>query len=50
MPRKTKKKVSLSIDSGLLEWVDQNVANFNFQNRSHAVEQAIYRMKKEMNQ
>jgi metal-responsive CopG/Arc/MetJ family transcriptional regulator len=50
MPRKTKKKVSLSIDSGLLDWVDQNVANFTFQNRSHAVEQAIYRMKKETNQ
>jgi metal-responsive CopG/Arc/MetJ family transcriptional regulator len=50
MPRKAKKKISLSIDSGLLDWVDQNVANFTFQNRSHAIEQAIYRMKKEMNQ
>jgi Arc/MetJ-type ribon-helix-helix transcriptional regulator len=48
MPRQAKKKVSLSIDSGLLEWVDQKVACFTFQNRSHAVEQAIYRMKKEM--
>jgi len=48
MARKTKKKVSLSVDSGLLEWVDQNVANFNFQSRSHAIEQALYRMKKEM--
>jgi metal-responsive CopG/Arc/MetJ family transcriptional regulator len=50
MPRKAKKKISLSVDSGLLEWVDQNVANFTFQSRSHAIEQAIYRMKKEMNQ
>jgi len=49
MPRTSKKKVSLSIDSGLLEWIDQNVANFTFQNRSHAIEQAIYKMKKEMN-
>jgi metal-responsive CopG/Arc/MetJ family transcriptional regulator len=48
MPRKTKRKVSSSVDSGLLEWVDQNVANFTFQSRSHAIEQALYRMKKEM--
>jgi hypothetical protein len=48
MPRKIKKKVSLSVDSGLLEWVDQNVANFTFQSRSHAIEQSLYRMKKEM--
>ncbi|MCW4023741.1 MAG: ribbon-helix-helix domain-containing protein [Candidatus Bathyarchaeota archaeon] len=50
MPRKAKKKISLSIDSGLLEWIDQNVSNFTFQNRSHAIEQAVCRMKKEMNQ
>jgi len=48
MPRKPKKKISLSIDSGLLEWLDREIENFTFQSRSHAVEQAIFKLKKLM--
>jgi len=47
MPRKTKIKVSLTIDSGLMEWIDEQVEEFVFQSRSHAVEQAIFKLKKE---
>ena len=47
MPRKTKIKVSLTIDSGLMEWIDKQVEEFVFQSRSHAVEQAIFKLKKE---
>jgi metal-responsive CopG/Arc/MetJ family transcriptional regulator len=47
MPRKTKTKVSLTIDSGLLEWLDAQIKDFKFQSRSHAVEQAVYRLKQE---
>jgi len=48
MPRKTKIKVSLTIDSGLMEWIDKQVEEFVFQSRSHAMEQAVYKLKKEM--
>ena len=47
MPRKTKIKVSLTIDSGLMEWIDKQVEEFVFQSRSHAMEQAVYKLKKE---
>ena len=48
MPRKSKKHISLTIDSGLLEWIDKQIEDFNFQSRSHCFEQAINRLKKEM--
>jgi Arc/MetJ-type ribon-helix-helix transcriptional regulator len=48
MPRKAKVKVSLTIDSGLVDWIDKQVAEFTFQSRSHAIEQAVYKLKKEM--
>jgi len=48
MSRKTKTKVSLTIDSGLLQWIDSQVTKFAFQSRSHAFEQAVNRLKKEM--
>jgi metal-responsive CopG/Arc/MetJ family transcriptional regulator len=48
MPRKAKSHVSLTIDSGLLEWIDQNIKEFTFQSRSNAIEQAVFRLKKEM--
>ena len=48
MPRKNKKKISLTIDSGLLDWIDKQIENFTFQSRSHTFEQAIYKLKKEM--
>ena len=47
MPRKTKQHISLTIDAGLLEWIDAKIADFTFQSRSHAFEQAINRLKKE---
>ena len=48
MPRKSKKHISLTIDSGLLEWIDKQIGDFIFQSRSHAIEQAVYKLKKEM--
>ena len=48
MPRKTKTHISLTIDSGLLEWIDKQVGEFVFQSRSHGIEQAVYKLKKEM--
>jgi len=48
MPRKAKTKVSLTIDSGLMEWIDKQIGDFVFQSRSHAIEQAVYKLKKEM--
>lgn len=48
MPRKSKTHISLTIDSGLMEWIDKQVSDFTFQSRSHAMEQAIYKLKKDM--
>jgi metal-responsive CopG/Arc/MetJ family transcriptional regulator len=48
MPRKTKQHVSLTIDSGLLEWIDKQIGEFTFQSRSHAIEQAVHKLKKDM--
>ena len=48
MPRKAKTKVSLTIDSGLMEWIDKQVEDFTFQSRSHAIEQAVFKLKKDM--
>ena len=48
MPRKRKKKVSLTIDEGLLDWIDAEIEKFTFQSRSNAVEQAIFKLKKKM--
>jgi metal-responsive CopG/Arc/MetJ family transcriptional regulator len=42
MPRKHKEKISLTIDQGLLEWIDRQVENRTFKDRSHAVEKLIY--------
>jgi hypothetical protein len=46
MPRKRKVKISISIDTGLLEWIDKKKEEFVFQSRSHAVEQAVFELKK----
>jgi len=48
MPRKTKQHISLTIDSGLLEWIDKQIGEFTFQSRSHAIEQAVHKLKKDM--
>jgi metal-responsive CopG/Arc/MetJ family transcriptional regulator len=48
MPRKAKVKVSLTIDSGLMEWIDKQIEDFTFQSRSNAIEQAVHKLKKDM--
>jgi metal-responsive CopG/Arc/MetJ family transcriptional regulator len=48
MPRKTKQHISLTIDAGLLEWIDSQISDFTFQSRSHCVEQAVHKLKKDM--
>ena len=39
-----KKKVSVTIDQDLIDWVDQEIANRRFSNRSHAMCFAIYKL------
>jgi hypothetical protein len=46
MPREKKVKISVTIDKGLLEWIDMNVEEFVFQSRSHAIEQSVHQLKK----
>jgi metal-responsive CopG/Arc/MetJ family transcriptional regulator len=48
MPRKKKGHLSATIDAGLLEWVDEQIKNFTFQSRSHALEHALFQLKKNM--
>jgi metal-responsive CopG/Arc/MetJ family transcriptional regulator len=43
--RSKKVKISVSIDSGLVDWIDKNVDDFTFQNRSDALEKAVYKLK-----
>jgi Arc/MetJ-type ribon-helix-helix transcriptional regulator len=50
MTRKSKTKISVTIDTGLLAWLDTEIAKFTFQSRSHAIEQEVYKLKKEMEQ
>ncbi len=45
--RSKKVKVSVSLDSTLVDWVDVKVDDFTFQNRSDGFEKAIYRLKVE---
>jgi metal-responsive CopG/Arc/MetJ family transcriptional regulator len=45
--RSKKIKISVSLDSGLVEWIDKKVSDFTFQNRSDGLEKAVYRLKTE---
>ncbi len=45
--RSKKIKISVSLDSTLVDWVDQKVDDFTFQNRSDGLEKAIYKLKTE---
>ena len=33
-----KERITITIDKGLLKWLDENIANKVFANRSHALE------------
>jgi len=41
-----KVKVSITVEGDLLNWIDQQVENRVFANRSHAFETGIYHLKK----
>ena len=45
--RSKKIKISVSLDAALIDWIDQKVDDFTFQNRSDGFEKAIYRLKTE---
>ena len=46
--RLKKEKISITIDSGLLEFIDKKVNDFTFQNRSDGIEKAVVKLKAEM--
>lgn len=37
-----KQRVTISISKDVLEWIDRQVKNRNFKDRSHAIEKMIY--------
>ena len=37
-----KKRVTISISQEILEWIDQQVENRNYKDRSHAIEKIVY--------
>ncbi len=43
--RSKKIKISVSLDAGLVDWIDKKVDDFTFQNRSDGLEKAIYKLK-----
>ncbi len=45
--RSRKVKISVSLDAGLVDWVDKKVDDFTFQNRSDGLEKALYKLKSE---
>jgi|GEM_PF-3078832 metal-responsive CopG/Arc/MetJ family transcriptional regulator len=45
--RSKKIKISVSLDAGLVDWIDKKVDDFTFQNRSDGLEKAIYKLKTE---
>ncbi len=42
-----KEKISVSVEPQLLEWVDEQVNSKRFASRSHAIEYALARLKRE---
>jgi Arc/MetJ-type ribon-helix-helix transcriptional regulator len=40
-----KKRISVTISSDLLKWVDQKVTDTTFANRSHAIEHSLTRLR-----
>ncbi len=45
--RSKKLKISVSLDSGLVDWIDKKVDDFTFQNRSDGLEKAVHKLKTE---
>lgn len=45
VPKGKKGKVTVTVDRGLLEWIDKEVETFRFRNRSHAFEYALAQLK-----
>ncbi len=45
--RSKKTKISISLDEGLVDWIDKKVDDFTFQNRSDGLEKAVYKLKTE---
>ena len=43
--RSKKVKISVSLDAGLVEWIDKKIDDFTFQNRSDALEKSVYKLK-----
>jgi len=41
-----KKKLSVTIDPELVKWIDKKIKEKEFSSRSHAIEKAIFNMKK----
>jgi Arc/MetJ-type ribon-helix-helix transcriptional regulator len=41
-----KEKLSVTIDTGLVRWIDRKIEEKIFANRSHAVERALVELKK----
>ena len=48
--RSKKLKISVSLDAGLVDWIDKKVDDFTFQNRSDGLEKAIYKLKTDEDQ
>ena len=40
-------KISVALSPEILEWVDEQIENRIFANRSHAIEYALFKLKKE---
>jgi metal-responsive CopG/Arc/MetJ family transcriptional regulator len=45
--RSKKIKISVSLDEGLIDWIDKKVDDFTFQNRSDGLEKAVHKYKSE---
>jgi metal-responsive CopG/Arc/MetJ family transcriptional regulator len=45
--RSKKIKISVSLDAGLVGWIDKKVDDFTFQNRSDGLEKAVCKLKAE---
>jgi hypothetical protein len=46
--RAKKRKISATIDTNLIEWLDQQTKNYTFQSRSDGLEKGVLALKKEI--
>ena len=46
--RAKKRKISVTLDANLIEWIDQQTKNYTFQNRSDGIEKGVLTLKKEI--